>query len=188
MTRDDLVEIERIRQLKARYFRLMDQQKWEEWARVFCADVTIDTSDDGAPRIEGRDAFVAFLRPILENVRTVHHGHAAEIEITGPESARGIWAMEDMLWWSPAAGGAHVWGTGWYYETYRKESDGEWRILELVLVRQRVEVDGGQTYPRPSEEGPSATRPSEEDPSAKRPSEEDPSAKRPSEEDPSAKR
>ena len=32
MTPDDLVEIEQIRQLKARYFRLMDQKKWDEWA------------------------------------------------------------------------------------------------------------------------------------------------------------
>ena len=178
MTHDDLLEIERIRQLKARYFRLMDQKKWEEWAQVFCADVTIDTSDDGAPPVEGRDAFVAFLRPILENVRTVHHGHAAEIEITGPESARGIWAMEDMLWWPPSAGGAHLWGTGWYYETYRKESDGEWRILELVLARQRVEVDGVRTYPRASEEEDPPTCSSGKGPSPDRSSDEDPSLKR----------
>jgi len=30
MTPEDLVEIEQIRQLKARYFRLMDQKKWDE--------------------------------------------------------------------------------------------------------------------------------------------------------------
>ena len=149
MTQDDLVEIERIRQLKARYFRLMDQKNWDEWAQVFCEDVRIDTSDDGAPVIEGREAFVEFLPPILEGVRTVHHGHTSEVEITGPGTARGIWAMEDMLWWSPAAGGAHLWGAGWYYEKYRLESDGEWRIQELVLKRQRVEMNGAQTFPRP---------------------------------------
>ena len=32
MTADDLVEIERIKQLKARYFLLMDQKRWDEWA------------------------------------------------------------------------------------------------------------------------------------------------------------
>ena len=148
MTHDDLVEIEQIRQLKARYFRLMDQKRWEEWSQVFCEDVTVDTSEDGSPLIESREAFVAFLPPILENVRTVHHGHTSEIEITGPDAARGVWAMEDMLWWSPSAGGAHLWGTGWYYEKYRKDVDGEWRILEMVLKRQRVEVNGAQTFPR----------------------------------------
>ena len=31
MNSEDLVEIEHIRQLKARYFRLMDQKRWNEW-------------------------------------------------------------------------------------------------------------------------------------------------------------
>lgn len=147
MTPEDLVEIEKIRQLKARYFRLMDQKAWDEWEQVFCEDVTVDTTQDGSPVINGRKAFREFLPPILENVTTVHHGHTYEIEITGPDSACGIWAMEDMLWWSADAGGAHLWGTGWYYENYRKDPDGEWRILELVLKRARVEMNGKQTIP-----------------------------------------
>ena len=56
--------------------------------------------------------------------------------------------MEDMLWWPESQGGRHLWGTGWYFERYRKDRDGEWRILELVLRRIRVEVDGKQTFPR----------------------------------------
>ncbi|MBI0293347.1 nuclear transport factor 2 family protein [Streptomyces sp. PRKS01-29] len=28
---------------------------------------------------------------------SVHHGHMPEIEITGPDTASGIWAMEDLL-------------------------------------------------------------------------------------------
>ena len=41
MTPEDLVEIEQIRQLKARYFHLMDQKRWDEWEQVFCEDARI---------------------------------------------------------------------------------------------------------------------------------------------------
>ena len=77
----------------------------------------------------------------------MHHGHTSEIELTGPDTATGTWSMEDMLWWPESQGGRHLWGTGWYFEKYRKDADGEWRILELKLRRIRVEVDGKQTFP-----------------------------------------
>jgi hypothetical protein len=144
----DLVEIERIRQLKARYFRLMDAKRWEEWRDVFCEGVVIDTSQEGVPVIEGREAFLAFLRPILRDVKTVHHGHTSEIELTGPTTATGIWAMEDLLWWPAEQGGRQLRGHGWYFDQYRKEADGEWRIARLELRRIRVEIDGKQTFPR----------------------------------------
>jgi ketosteroid isomerase-like protein len=145
---EDLVEIERIRQLKARYFRLMDAKQWDEWKDVFCESVVIDTTQEGAPLIEGREAFLRFLKPILANVKTVHHGHMPEIEITGPDTATGIWAMEDMLWWPADQGGRHLRGQGWYVERYRKEADGEWRIAHLELRRIRTELDGKQLFPR----------------------------------------
>ncbi|MFP6663782.1 MAG: nuclear transport factor 2 family protein [Deltaproteobacteria bacterium] len=148
MTPENLIEIEQIRQLKARYFRMLDQKKWDEWEKVFCADVTIDTSDDGVPILHGRRQFRDFLAPILEGVMTVHHGHASEIEITGPDTATGIWAMQDMLWFPESKGGGHMRGTGWYFEKYRKDSDGEWRIRELVLRRIRTEMNGVQTFPK----------------------------------------
>lgn len=149
MTLEDLVDFEDVRQLKARYFRLMDQKRWEEWALVFCEDVRIDTSDDGAPILEGRDAFRDFLRPLLQDVLTVHHGHVSELARTGPDTIQGTWAMEDRLWWPASAGGRHLWGTGWYEEIYRRDPDGRWRILDLVLRRARVEIDGKQVFPRP---------------------------------------
>lgn len=147
MTQNDLVEIEQIRQLKARYFRSMDQKKWDQWEQVFCEDAVFDFTAEGAEPIHGRSAFREYLPPILEGVKTVHHGHMSEIAITGETTATGIWSMEDMLWWPESQGGAHLWGMGWYYEKYRKDDDGQWRILELVLKRIKVEIDGVQTYP-----------------------------------------
>ena len=58
--------------------------------------------------------------------------------------------MEDMLWWPPERGGQKIWGMGWYFEEYRKEADGEWRILDLKLRRIRVEVNGKQQFPPPA--------------------------------------
>ena len=40
MTIDQTNDLEAIRQLKARYFRLMDTQQWEAWADCFTADVS----------------------------------------------------------------------------------------------------------------------------------------------------
>jgi hypothetical protein len=147
MTPEDLVEIELIRQLKARYFHFMDQKRWDEWEQVFCEDVVIDTTQDGPDVLQGRAVFRAYLLPILEGVKTVHHGHCSQIELTSPTTAEATWSMEDHLWWPPEKGGNYMWGTGFYLEQYRKEADGQWRIAELKLRRTRVEVNGVQTFP-----------------------------------------
>lgn len=152
MTPADLVDIEKIRQLKARYFLLMDQKRWDEWAMVFCEDAIIDSTQDGAPLLESRQAFRDFLPPLLEGVKTVHHGHMPIIEITGPTSATGTWAMEDMLFFPEGSERRKLWGKGWYFEKYRKDGDDEWRIAEMKLRRIRVEVDGLEVFPPRSHE------------------------------------
>lgn len=144
-----LVEIEAIRQLKARYFRLMDQKRWEEWQDVFTDDVVISTPVDTPDEepIVGNAAFAAYLAPILDGVITCHHGHMSEITITGPDTAEGVWSMEDHLEWPAEAGGVKLWGTGWYQEQYRKGADGQWRIASLELQRIRVEANGNRIHP-----------------------------------------
>lgn len=149
MTPEDLVEIEAIRQLKARYFRFMDQKRWDEWEDVFCDDVVISTPDDTGEDsdITGNKAFRVYLEPILAPIITTHHGHMSEISIDGPDTASAVWSMEDHLDWPPESGVGQMWGTGWYEETYRKGSDGKWRIASLLLRRQRVEVEGNRVFP-----------------------------------------
>ena len=41
-----LVELEAIKQLKARYFRLMDTKEWLPFSQVFTDDVVVDVSHD----------------------------------------------------------------------------------------------------------------------------------------------
>jgi uncharacterized protein (TIGR02246 family) len=129
--RDDLEEI---RQLKARYFRLMDEKDWGALADVFTDDVEMDMTGEGSGVIRGREAYMPFIREVLDGVTTVHHGHMPEITITSPTTATGIWAMEDMLWWPAGGPMTHMHGYGHYHETYERTSDG-WRIKTLRLTR-----------------------------------------------------
>jgi uncharacterized protein (TIGR02246 family) len=138
-----LADIEAIKQLKARYFRLMDQKRWDEWAMVFSTDAHL-VVPEGAVDERGREAVVASVSGVLEGVRTVHHGHMPEIEITGPDTATGTWAMFDYVEFpaSPDGGRVGLQGYGHYTEEYVRE-DGAWRIASLHLSRLRIDPLGG---------------------------------------------
>ncbi len=124
-------EIEAIRRLKARYFRLMDTKDWDGMREVFTDDVVIDTSEAGGQVARGADEFMAFLGEALDDAVTVHQGHMPEIDLTSETTATGIWALNDIIIWSS---GMRLDGYGHYHETYEK-SDGEWRIKSSKLTR-----------------------------------------------------
>jgi NAD(P)-dependent dehydrogenase (short-subunit alcohol dehydrogenase family) len=134
-----LADIESIKQLKARYFRLMDQKRWDEWAMVFTSDAHLVVPEGNVDE-RGRDAVVRSISSVLEGVRTVHHGHTPEIEITGSDTASGTWAMFDYVEFPPDADGNRVGvrGYGHYTEEYVRE-DGQWRIASLRLSRLRLD-------------------------------------------------
>jgi hypothetical protein len=75
----------------------------------------------------------------LEGVVSVHHGHMPEIELTSSDTATGVWAMEDRLWFPPGSPVEFLHGYGHYHETYRRE-DGRWRIATLTLTRIRRDL------------------------------------------------
>jgi uncharacterized protein (TIGR02246 family) len=132
-------DIEAIKLVKARYFRCLDTRDWEGWGRVFAVDAVLEVPE--ADVVEhGRDAIVASVSAALTGATTVHHGHMPEIELTGPDTARGIWAMFDYVEWPPSDSGERIGlrGYGHYHEEYVRE-DGEWRIARTRLVRLRVD-------------------------------------------------
>jgi uncharacterized protein (TIGR02246 family) len=133
-------DIEAIKQLKARYFRTMDTKDWAGMREVFTDDLVIDTTESGGNAMQGADRFMTFLQKVLDGVVTVHHGHMPEIELTSPTTARGIWAMEDMLQFPESSPMRALHGYGHYIETYELV-DGEWRIKSLVLTRLRRDVE-----------------------------------------------
>lgn len=137
-----------IRQLKARYCRLLDTRCWEEWGSVFSDDVVMDVSDDvkpgmGEPEIKGRDVIVDQVRRLVGQAITVHQVAEPEIALTGDATAKGVWPMLDVVIFpegvpSPVPGRS-VRGFGWYHEDYVKTSGG-WKIAWLKLVRQHVDI------------------------------------------------
>ncbi|MHB8661628.1 MAG: nuclear transport factor 2 family protein [Acidimicrobiales bacterium] len=133
-----LLDIEAIKQLKARYFRSMDTKDWSGFGAVFTHDVHV-VVPEGDMDITGRDAAVAAISGALTGVQTVHHGHMPEIEITGTDTASGIWAMEDYVEFAGANGArAGLRGYGHYHERYHRDAGG-WLIAELRLSRIRVD-------------------------------------------------
>jgi len=133
-------EIEAIRRLKARYFRLLDTKDWDGLADVFTTDAHIDMRGEGGGVTTGAAEFVGALREVLEPVTTVHHGHMPEIELTSGTTATGIWAMEDELWWPEGHTPRHLHGFGHYHEAYERVAGG-WRISSMTLTRLRRELD-----------------------------------------------
>ena len=134
-----LLEIESIKRLKARYCRYLDTKDWAAWRTLFTDDFLSDTSAAGGKTIEGADEFVAFTRESLRSQATVHQVHAPEIELTSPTTARGVWALEDVVRFGP---GVNLRGYGHYTETYEKVGD-EWRIKSSTLTRLREDVFNG---------------------------------------------
>jgi hypothetical protein len=130
-----LAEIEAIKQLKARYFRLLDTKQWDAWREVFSDDFSADVDGGNVhPTIHfaSPEEMVARNRELLASAVTVHHGHMPEIKLTGPDSATGIWAMEDIV-----KLGAGFRGHGHYHEEYVKRS-GRWQIRRLKITRLDV--------------------------------------------------
>lgn len=132
MTPEQLVEIEQIKQLKARYFRLMDTKQWQEWTRVFTEDAVLQWGPAEANVFNGRDEIVKGVSHVLREATTCHHGHMPEIEIEGADRARGLWAMYDYVETPQYV----LNGFGHYREEYRKVA-GAWRIHRLQLTRLR---------------------------------------------------
>jgi len=137
----DLVEIEAIKQLKARYCRFLDTKDWAAWRGLFADDFVSDTSAAGGRVVEGADAFVAYTRTALgkRSHVTAHQVHAPEIELTSPTTACGVWALEDVVRLLP---GVNLRGYGHYHETYVKV-DGEWKLGGSRLTRLREDVFNG---------------------------------------------
>ncbi|GGK30717.1 hypothetical protein GCM10011583_73180 [Streptomyces camponoticapitis] len=127
-----LNDIEDIHQLKARYFRFVDEKKTGQLASLFTRDAKIVT--DGTAFASPQE-FAQVIHDVIGAAPTAHSGYMPEIAITGPHTATGIWSMQDILN-IPAdtkgVEGHH--GYGQYRETYEKVN-GKWLISSVNLTR-----------------------------------------------------
>jgi hypothetical protein len=134
-----LLDIEAIKQLKARYFRFVDIEDFAAFRQLFTDDADFDVEGN---LIHGAGAFIARVVQHHTNaeVRSVHHGHMPEIELTSATTAQGTWAMVDYVdrIWNDEGRREAFQGYGHYEETYTKD-DGAWRISSMKLRRIRVD-------------------------------------------------
>jgi hypothetical protein len=135
-----LLDIEAIKQLKARYFRLIDTKDWDAFRDVFTDDCKhYYVEADGTERFTSNDDYVPMIVSMLTNGVTTHHGHMPEISFTSDTEASAIWAMFDYVQCDMPHGRQSLQGYGHYHETYRKGPDGEWRMSSKRNVRLRVD-------------------------------------------------
>jgi SnoaL-like domain len=138
-----LLDIEAIKTLKARYVRYGDTRDWDGFARLFTPDYEVEM--DGVPRpsrdiptthvhVQGLDSIVAAWRSLLVGVTTAHQALLPEIEITGPSTAQGVWAMHETVWFPKCIFN----GWGHYREDYVR-IEGVWKIRKTRTTRLRVE-------------------------------------------------
>ena len=141
----DLADLEAIKVMKARYFRCVDTKNWEGLASLLADDALFDVGGDvGADRtLMGKAEYVQLHVDLLGQTTSVHQGFLPELELTGPATAKGVWAMEDCLDFHGGPGplpgkGSVVRGYGHYHEEYVKH-EGEWRISFQHVTRLRLD-------------------------------------------------
>lgn len=149
---EELVEIEAIKQLKARYARAVDTKDWALLATTLATDAR-SVYSDGAYSFEGRDAIIDFLKGAMDDGRfaTMHHAHLPEIEITSDTTAEGVWYLQDVVVNAGEAteynpGRDVLVGTGIYHDEYVKR-EGEWLISmtgyeRIFEYREPMHEDG----------------------------------------------
>ena len=148
MTPEDLVEIELIKRCKYKYARCLDQKLWDEIAECFTPDAHAAYSGGGYS-FEGRDAIVDFLTRSMgaETFHSSHKMHHPEIDLTGPDSATGVWALDDVV--VDTQWNITIRGASFYDDAYVKR-DGRWLIKRTSYRRvyeelqPRGNVDGLQ--------------------------------------------
>ena len=145
-----LVEIEAIKRLKYAYARCLDQKLWDEIAGCFTTDAVAAYSGGGYT-FEGRDAIVDFLRRSMgaETFHSSHKMHNPEIDLTGPDTAKGIWALDDIV--IDTKWDITIRGASFYEDDYVKR-DGRWMIARTSYKRVFEELQ-----PRGNVEGLSLT-------------------------------
>ena len=144
MNPEQLVEVELIKRLKYRYIRCLDLKLFDEIGECFIDEATASYGG-GAYTYEGRDAIVQFLRNSMGSTTmlTSHKVHHPEVDLTGPDTATGVWALDDLVLLTDLS--LTVRGAAYYTDEYVKIGDA-WRIRHTGYKRVYEEL-----APRPAD-------------------------------------
>jgi hypothetical protein len=138
----ELLALEALKRLKARYFYVVDMRDREGWLALWAPDASFQWEQsvsaggqDGNPGelFVGKDLARVF-DELLATSQSVHQGHSPMIDVLSETEAKAIWPMEDIV----TLPRQKIHGWGHYHETYRKIG-GEWKIQTSFLKRLRLE-------------------------------------------------
>ena len=139
-----LEDIGAIKDLKARYWRAVDFKRPDEVESCFLPDAVIEY--EGLPRFDSREAFLAVVRQGVARPGAfdVHHGENPIIELTGPDTARGVW---DCLYHGFDAANRQITYQNGAYEDEYARRNGRWfikstRMRIAAFLLQSVGEDG----------------------------------------------
>lgn len=148
-----LAAIEDIRQLKARYWRGVDDGDAALVRSILAEDCMLDyrgcctdpvTGIDHMPAmnmvLQGRDSWPDATSPVGPRIVTVHQGNDPDITVESETSAVGIWCFTDRFFPPPGSPFARLTGWGRYHDTYTNRGDG-WKLASTRIERLRVEVE-----------------------------------------------
>ncbi|WP_196248787.1 nuclear transport factor 2 family protein [Rhodococcoides fascians] len=135
-------DLHAIQNLKARYFRLLDSQEWDEMTKVFTEDCHFDYtgSHPTKPNVgfiaKGGDDYVTRVgtRMKEDHGTTFHLGFMLEVDFTSHETAEGVCRVVDTIRYPPESEFPSFLGTGLYFEKYVKVGD-EWKISSVIFKR-----------------------------------------------------
>ena len=111
-------------ELRSKYSRLIDTERWKEFAELFTEDTTVVYPRD---TLEDRQGVYEYVRDRVEYEYSMHTAQMPEIEING-DSATGEWYML-VFYIAPDLSQGYVLGS---YEDEYRNVDGEWKIDRMV--------------------------------------------------------
>jgi hypothetical protein len=138
-TLQQLSDLEEIRTLKHRYFRGIDTADMALLEGLFTEDLAVEyRGGTYKVALTGRANMLDFLANSFHSgAVAMHHGHMPDITFTGPNSATGLWYLEDIF--INLEDRSHTIGSAIYKDEYRREGD-RWlitrteydRIIEMI--------------------------------------------------------
>lgn len=131
---NELLEIEKIKQLKARYFRALDTNDWQSFSDCLSTDCSADYGD-GEYSFGNREEIVDFMSTNMsaDTFLSMHNGHHPEIGVASDgASATGVWYLQDMI--LDLSNNVRLYGTGIYNDKYVKSGD-DWKISYTAYAR-----------------------------------------------------
>jgi hypothetical protein len=152
-----LVAIEEIKALKSRYFRANDTKDRALLQSCFTADISLDaraattdpvTGINAAPQLSekvytGIETVLDVALSGLQGLTTVHQACLPEIEILSETSAKGTWALFDVLLF-PNGPVKELTGYGHYHDVYERVN-GHWKIKAVRITRLRLDITERKT-------------------------------------------